>query len=97
MARKVTKYVDDDGGLHDTMEQAQQADKELLMKSQLADIAQSINCYNMTSDDLAKELYEYRSSLFNVIIASIIPTLSKEDLESAYCMAKNELHKRGLI
>ena len=65
--KKVTKYQDDNGGLHDTPEEAQQADKEILAKQQLFEIAQSIHVYNMTADELARELWDNRSSLKGVL------------------------------
>lgn len=67
MAKQVTRFMDDDGGIHKTMKEAQQADKELLMKKQLYDIAQSIHTYNMTVDELAASLFEYRSSLKGIL------------------------------
>lgn len=67
MAKKVTRFLDDAGGIHKTMLAAQQADKELLMKDQLRDIARSIHTYNMTVDELAEALFEYRSSLKGIL------------------------------
>lgn len=67
MAKKVTKYEDIAGGLHDTLGEAQAADKEALVKEQLMDIARSIHTYNMTADELGRELFEYRTSLRGVL------------------------------
>ena len=61
--KRVTKYQDHDGGLHDTPELCKQADIEILAKQQIFEIAQSIHVYNMTADELARELWDYRSSL----------------------------------
>ena len=67
MATKVTMFKAIDGSLHTTLGEAQVADKEALLKDQLMDIARSIHTYNMTADELGRELFEYRSSLKGVL------------------------------
>lgn len=56
--KRVTKYQDEDGGIHDTAAEARQADREIVLKRDLYDIAQTIHCYNQTVDELAKELFD---------------------------------------
>lgn len=97
MAKKVIKYEDTTGRLHDTLYAAQVADREVLLKEQLFDIAQSINCYNMSSDDLAKELFEYRTSIRSALTGMDLTEMPQQDLESEYCILKTELKRRNVL
>lgn len=56
--KQVTKYEDDDGRLHDTPEQAQQADRGILAKKQLNDVLRAID-----AEDHLEDLWEWRATI----------------------------------
>lgn len=95
MAKQVIKYEDTNGKLHDTLEQARKADNESILLSDLYDIAQSINTYNMSSEDLAAALHENLNSIRLVMFDNMdLTEIPQEQLESEYCILKNELSRR---
>jgi hypothetical protein len=56
--KRVSKYQDNAGGIHDTAKKARQADRDIALKEDLLDIAQTIHCCSQTTEELAKELFD---------------------------------------
>ena len=63
MAKQVMKWVDDDGGLHDTEHQADQTNKDIKLRQGLFVLCEDIMCHSITPSEMADGLFENREVL----------------------------------
>lgn len=63
MAKQVTVWEDNQGGLHKSAIEAANADADFELRQALGEIADDIVCFNMSSEDLVQGLYENRDKL----------------------------------
>lgn len=68
MAKQVTMWEDNQGGLHKSAIKAANADADFEFRQALKEIAEEIVCYNMSSEDLVQGLYENRDKLRKALL-----------------------------
>jgi hypothetical protein len=100
--KRVTKYQDDGGGIHDTPAEARQADRDIKLMEDMLDIAQTIHSYNQTADQLAKELFDNQSSFEFALgikkkaYCTVNDILLHKLQESEYLLLKEAFNDGGL-
>jgi len=65
MAKQVTMWKDNNGGVHDSVEACNIADARIKEEDSLEGIVGEMHFYNMTQTDLVKELIDHRDELLN--------------------------------
>lgn len=65
MAKKVTKWEDIGGGIHELLEDCNAADIRIRVEQSLGSIVEDIHSYNQTRVELVAELINYRNELLD--------------------------------
>jgi hypothetical protein len=67
MAKQITMWEDNQGGLHKSAIEAANADAEFELKQAISVLAEDIISINMTAEELTQELYENREYLRKIL------------------------------